>query len=186
MPGREQVEDMDIREALERDLQDVLAVERAAFGQEEEAELVRVLLLDPSARPVYSLLAFQGEQAVGHILFTAATLAKSGQKVTAVILAPLAVVPSHQKQGVGAALVARGLELLDVSGVELVFVLGHPGYYSRFGFAPAGRLGFVPPYPVPEEYADAWMVRALRPGLIGAVNGTVTCAEAMNKPEYWR
>jgi len=177
---------MDIREALETDLQDVLAVERAAFSQEEEAELVRVLLLDPSARPFYSLLAFQGDQAVGHILFTAATLAKSGQNVTAVILAPLAVAPSHQKQGVGAALVARGLELLDVAGVELVFVFGDPGYYSRFGFAPAGQLGFAPPYPVPEEYADAWMVRALRPGLMGAVSGTVTPAEALRKPEYWR
>ena len=177
---------MDIREALDTDLQDVLAVERAAFGQEEEAELVRALLRDPSARPLYSLLAFQGDQAVGHILFTAATLAETRQQMAAMILAPLAVVPSHQKQGVGAALMVRGLELLDVSGVELVFVLGHTGYYSRFGFASAGRLGFAPPHPVPEKYADAWMVRALRPGLIGAVNGTVICAEALNKREYWR
>jgi len=47
-------------------------------------------------------------------------------------------------------------------------------------------MGFAPPHPVPEKYADAWMVRALRPGLIGVVNGTVTCADALNKPEYWR
>jgi putative acetyltransferase len=69
-------------------------------------------------------------------------------------------------------------------GVELVFVLGHPSYYPRHGFEPAIRLGLMAQYPISPE--EAWMVRALRPGVIGQVRGTVVAADAMNRPEYWR
>ena len=64
------------------------------------------------------------------------------------ILAPLAVVPDAQGQGIGGALIEHGLSLLQRSGVGLVFVLGHPGYYPRHGFEPAGRLGFDAPFPI--------------------------------------
>lgn len=174
---------MDIRESSDSDLNDVLFVEREAFGEDDEAELVRDLLEDPSAKPLFSLLAFQGDRPVGHILFTKVRLTNSSQK--AAILAPLAVVPDSQKQGIGGKLIEEGLELLSKSGVELVFVLGHPEYYPRHGFQPAGCLGFEASYPIPEEHADAWMVRALSPGVIGSVRGKVICADALNKPEYW-
>jgi putative acetyltransferase len=67
-----------------------------------------------------------------------------------------------------------------------VFVLGHPEYYPRFGFRPAGALGMDAPYPIPERHADAWMVQALRPGLLGQVRGTVRCADTLNDPRHWR
>ncbi|MDY6807115.1 MAG: N-acetyltransferase [Cyanobacteriota bacterium] len=174
---------MDIRKASESDLNDVLLVERSAFGGNNEAELVRELLQDTSARPILSLLAFKGDRPVGHILFTTARLTNSSQK--AAILAPLAVVPDAQKQGIGGKLIEEGLELLSKSGVELVFVLGYPEYYTRHGFQPAGCLGFDATYPIPEEHADAWMVRELSPGVIGSVRGQVICADALSKPEYW-
>jgi putative acetyltransferase len=98
----------------------------------------------------------------------------------------LAVVPDAQRQGVGGRLIERGLGLLFESGVGLVFLAGHPSYYPRHGFTPAGRLGFVPPFPIPPKDEEAWMVLALRPGLIGSVRGRVACADALNKPEYWR
>ena len=63
---------MFIREALDSDLNDVLSVESLAFGQEQEAKLVRDLVSDPSAKPILSLLAFKDNVAVGHILFTTA------------------------------------------------------------------------------------------------------------------
>ena len=94
--------------------------------------------------------------------------------------------PDIQKQGIGGRLIERGLQLLSRSGVDLVFVLGHPEYYPRYGFKPAGHLGFEAPYPIPDEHADAWMVQALRPGVIGSVSGKVICADALNKLEYWR
>jgi putative acetyltransferase len=75
---------------------------------------------------------------------------------------------------------------LSESGVELVFVLGHPDYYPRYGFKPAGVLGYEAPYPIPDEQADAWMVQELRPGVIDSVSGKVICADVMNQPEHWR
>ncbi len=176
---------MRIAEASDADLEDVLFVERMAFGQDEEAELVRALLDDPSARPLLSLLAYEEERPVGHILLTAAQL-EGAAHVSVAILAPLAVVPDSQGRGIGGALIERGIELLSESGVELVFVAGHPDYYPRHGFEPAGSLGFAAPHPIPDKDADAWMVRALTPGVIGSVRGKVICADALDKPEHWR
>jgi putative acetyltransferase len=175
-----------IAEASRADLDDVLEVERSAFGSDEEAGLVRDLVNDPSATPLLSLLAYEDGQAVGHILFTAAHLAEAPDAAALSILAPLAVIPSAQRRGVGSALIERGLQLLSEAGVDLVFVIGHPDYYPRLGFEPAGRLGFAAPFPIAEADADAWMVQELRPGFLGSVQGTVVCAETMNEPRYWQ
>jgi len=177
---------MNIREALDSELDDVLSIERAAFGSDEEAELVRALIGDDSAKPIVSLLAFEESRAVGHILFTKARIAEAEAHPSVAILAPLAVMPDAQKQGIGGKLIERGLKVLSESGVDLVFVLGYPEYYPRYGFKPAGCLGFDAPYPVPDKNADAWMVQALRPEGIGSVRGKVICADALNKPEHWR
>ena len=177
---------MQIREAVETDLNDVLSIERLAFGYEKEAELVRELLHDPSAKPLLSLLAFKKGRAVGHILFTSAHLSDSKDAASIVILAPLAIVPDFQKQGIGGKLIEHGLALLSKSGVDLVSVLGHPEYYPRYGFTPAGQIGFEAAHPIPDEHAGAWMVQALRSGVMGTVSGKVICADALNKPEHWR
>ena len=175
---------MFIREALNSDLDSVLSIERAAFGSEEEANLVSDLIEDPSAKPFVSLIAFQADRAIGHILFTKAYL-KPAAPLSISILAPLAVMPDSQKQGVGSQLIEYGLQVMLDSAVDLVFVLGYPEYYSRFGFKPAGNLGFDAPYPIALKNADAWMVKALTPGVIGAFSGQVICADKLNKPEYW-
>jgi len=180
------IKKLQIREAVETDLNDVLQIERLAFGYEKEADLVRGLLYDLSAKPVLSLLAFQKNRALGHILFTTAQLSGSQDSASIVILAPLAIVPDAQKQGIGGKLIEKGLELLSKSGVDLVFVLGHPEYYPRYGFKPAGDLGFEAPYPIPDVHANAWMVQALWSGVTGIVSGKVICADVLNKPEHWR
>jgi len=149
-------------------------------------EFTRALLADPTAKLVLSLMAFVEGEPAGHILFTKARLLGCSREVAVSFLAPLAVVPKFQRRGVGGALVKEGLERLSRSGVELVFVVGHPGYYPRHGFAQAGKLGFETPYPFPEEHADAWMVCALRPGVLGVVSGRVVCCDVLNKPELWR
>ena len=177
---------MNIREASALDLEAVLWVERLAFGQDEEAELVKALLVDPSAKPVLSLLAFHEDDAVGHILFTRARLSNAQEATSPVILAPLAVVPDFQRQGIGGKLIEKGLQLLSKSGVDLVFVLGYPGYYLRHGFNPAGSLGFEAPYLILAKNADAWMVQALRADIIGVVHGQVICADALNQSRYWQ
>ena len=180
---------MNIRETTEADLNDMLNVEVRAFGPDEGreiADLVDALLHDLTAAPVLSLLAFDGKAAIGHLLFTKARVSGPESALRAVILAPLAVVPIKQRQGIGTQLVREGLRLLSGSGTDLVFVLGHPEYYPRFGFRPAGKLGFAAPYPIPPEHEDAWMVLELQQGVIDSVSGTVMCAEALNQPEHWR
>ena len=175
---------MQIRRAGDADLEAVLDVEREAFGTESEAGLVRNLLADPSAMPTINLLAFEDDRPVGHILMTAAVI--EGHETSAMILAPLAVIPDVQKQGIGGALIRAALEDAREMGIQLVLVLGHPGYYPRFGFTPAGVHGIEAPYPIEEKNAGAWMVQELEPGHIGKVRGLVRAADTMMRPEYWR
>jgi putative acetyltransferase len=173
-----------LRHAKEDDLDAVLAVERAAFGEDDEAELVRALLGDESAKPIVSMLAVAAREPVGHVLFTRARLSDSS--IEALILAPLAVAPDLQQLGIGAALTRQGLAEARHMGMQLVFVLGHPSYYPRFGFEPALPHGLEPPYPIPPEAHDAWMVKELREGALDAATGTVTPADSLMRPEYWR
>lgn len=178
---------MEIREITPADLPDVSRVHCAAFGREEEAALVCAILADPSARPTLSLIARgQDGEALGHVLFSRVRLADSDLAVRCAILAPLAVAPQAQGKGVGGKLIAAGLRHLEAAGVDLVFVLGDPAYYRRHGFEPAGRKGLEAPYPVPDEHADAWMVQALRPGLLGSILGKAVCCDALSRPEFWR
>ena len=177
---------MQIRPARHEDRAGVLAVETAAFATSAEADLVDALLDDPTAGPIVSLLAEADGQAIGHILFTGATVNGDGATAPASILAPLAVVPEAQRRGVGQALIHAGIAELAALGIELVFVLGHIGYYPRAGFSPALPFGLRPPYAIDPAVADAWMVRELRPGILGAVRGSVRCADALMRPELWR
>jgi len=176
---------MYIRETTDADLKDILFVEREAFNSNKEADLTEDLLADSSAKPLLSLIAYIEDQPAGHILFTKAQLSNT-PKVAVSFLAPLAVVPKFQRRGIGGNLIKKGLELLSKANVDLVFVIGHPAYYPRHGFTPASKLGFQATYPIPEEDADAWMVQALRPDIIGSVSGRVVCCDALNKPELWR
>lgn len=174
-----------VRVAHEGDTAGLLGVERAAFGGEDEAALVSALLADPSARPCINMVAKDAEAIVGHVLFTHAVVVTQQGDVGATILAPLAVAPHVQGTGVGQALSRSGIAAAGELGIGLVFVLGHIGYYPRFGFRPASPLGFRAPYPIDPAVADAWMVLETRPGLIGSVRGPVRCADAMMHPEMW-
>lgn len=175
-----------VRPGEQNDLDTICRVHGKAFGVEEGpeiVELVRALLADPTAEPILSLVAEVDGELAGHVLFTAVQV--EGSPVRAQILAPLAVLPSHQKQGIGGTLIRAGLGRLSGSGVGLVFVLGHPSYYPRFGFEAVGDRGLVAPYPIPAEHREAWMVQALQPGLLGEVRGTVRCAASLDQAEYW-
>jgi putative acetyltransferase len=131
------------------------------------------------------LVAIIDKRAVGHILFSKAYIS-SNPDLNVSILAPLAVLPEYQRQGIGTKLVKKGIQILSKVGVDLVFVAGHPDYYPRHGFTPAGILGFEAPFPIPEKYSNAWMVKELSSGIIKAVSGKVVCCEVLNKPEHWR
>jgi len=176
---------MQVREAVPAERAGVLALQRAAFGAAEGAEagdtiaaLVAALLDDPSAQPLVSLVAAEGEELLGHILFTPVTV---DGRAGGYILAPLAVSPAAQRGGIGTALIKAGLERLREQGVPFVMVLGDPAYYSRSGFA-AGH-GIKPPHSIP--YPEAWMALALEEGALDQLSGTLQCAHSLNAPEHW-
>lgn len=177
-----------IRDAMQTDLPSISDLALSSFGNSEGPEIVQLiadLLADATAQPVLSLVATVDDRIVGHILFSKVRLRPPGQAVSGALLAPLAVHPDFQSQGIGGQLVAAGLQHLSAAGVDLVFVLGHPGYYPRFGFSAAGIKGFETPYPIPEKNAAAWMVRELHPGIIGSKRGQVICADTLADPKYW-
>lgn len=179
---------MKIRHTQESDLQAISAIHTSAFGTDEGPEIVELLhalLHDDTASPVLSLVAELDGKPVGHVLFTRASIQGEHQALSVRLLAPLAVLPACQGKGIGSALINEGLKLLRESRVDLVFVLGHPDYYPKCGFHPAGPHGLNAPYPVPEEHADAWMVQELKHGVIGHVHGTLACAKALDKRKYW-
>ena len=113
-------------------------------------------------------------------------LASTENPIFAQILAPLAILPEEQKKGIGEKLINEGLRLLKESGTELVFVLGHPTYYPRCGFIPAGGQGFEAPYPIPEEHAEAWMIQELNDDVIKNNSGKVQCSKVLNEPQHWK
>lgn len=180
---------MEIRKSTESDRPEIADIHIQAFGKEkglEIADLVEGLFDDKTATPILSLVAVVDGKLTGHILYTNVRITQTAESVSARILAPLAVLPDAQNKGVGCALINEGLRQLKSSGVTLVFVLGHPGYYPRCGFVPAGRLGFEAPYPIPAEHAEAWMVQDLSGEGFGKVTGKVQCSDVLNQPQHWR
>ncbi len=180
---------MNIRKTNNSEINEIEKIHLAAFGEEKGPEVALLtldLLNDKTAEPILSLAAIENDKMVGHVLFTKVTISCE-QEVSAQILAPLAIHPDMQKKGVGKKLIKEGLKQLKESGVEIVFVLGHPDYYPRSGFiGKAEALGFIPPYSIPKKHEDAWMVLELKNGLIGKIKGNVTCSDVLSHPEHWR
>ncbi len=143
------------------------AVTEAAFGRGEEADLID--RLRARAASYLAFVAVDGGAMVGHIAFTPVTVDRAPAGFSALGLAPMAVLPGHQRQGVGAALVRAGLAACRKVGADGVFVLGHPAYYPRFGFEPAAPYGIGNEYGAPPK---AFMVKSLTPGALGDVTGT--------------
>ncbi|SMP79239.1 hypothetical protein SAMN06265222_13010 [Neorhodopirellula lusitana] len=176
------------RVAMEKDRDAILAVHMNAFGEGEGPVIVMLvdeMLDDVSGEPMLSLVAETDDGLVGHLLFTSVKIEPDHSHISARILAPLAVVQNRQRQGIGGRLIQAGLRQLTGSGVDLVFVLGYPDYYSRFGFKPAGVQGLQAIYPIPPQSADAWMVAEMTPGTIENCKGTVRCSKALDHPKYW-
>ena len=140
---------MNIRKEKDSDKEEIWKVNAAAFETEAEANLVNVLR--NSDIPYISLVAEELGQIVGHILFTPVELTGDKSRLKLIGLAPMAIVPKLQKKGIGSQLVKAGLESCLAQGFDAVVVLGHPEYYTQFGFVPSVRFGIKSEYEVPDE-----------------------------------
>ena len=157
-----------IRQEISGDAIGIRYVNKQAFGSMVEADIIEKLRLRRGF--ILSLVASQGTQVAGHILFSPVTIESESSVITAAGLGPMAVLPEYQRQGIGSQLVRAGLEELRHTSYDIVVVLGHPAYYPRFGFSPASSYGIRSEYDVPEE---AFMVLELRQGALAGISGVV-------------
>ena len=170
--------DARIRRSTATDRPAVEALYPAAFPEEDLLPLVRELLGDPTH--TVSLVAESDAGIVGNIIFTFGSEPDSGARIA--LLAPLAVAPTVQGQGLGSALVRAGVASMQESGAALVCVLGDPNYYGRFGFEPERDV--QPPYALPTEWQDAWQsMRALTEP--APISGTLRLPDYWLRPALW-
>lgn len=167
-----------IRQSRPTDSAAIESLYPEAFPDEDLLPLVRDLLQETAA--TWSLVGTIHSKVVGHVIFTKCHVAEDTGTVA--LLAPLAVRPASQKQGIGSAIVRDGFLRLTSAGVSHVYVLGDPGYYARFGFEPESRV--MPPYELPREWADAWQSRRLI-GDAEASPGKLTLPRVWHQPELW-
>jgi putative acetyltransferase len=152
----------------------IRAVNEAAFETSVEAELIDALRAKPGQ--LISLVAEIDEEIVGHILFSAVSLAEHPE-LNLMGLGPMAVLPKRQRQGIGSALVREGLKRCKRRGCQAVVVVGHPEYYPRFGFVPASRHGIRCEYDVPD---DVFMIVELVAGALRGASGVIRYDEAFD------
>lgn len=140
----------------------------AAFGADAEARLVDALRVGGGL--TLSLVAHVGDELVGHIAFSPVVVEGVSGTAHGIGLAPMAVAPGLQRQGIGGRLVAEGLRRLTAAGHPFCVVLGHAAYYPRHGFVRASVYGMRWEKAVPDE---VFFVRALTPGGLAGVEGVV-------------
>jgi len=145
-----------IRQEQPQDLNAIRTVNRRAFGQRLEADLVDKLR--QKYHDLLSLVAVMQNEVVGHILFTPVTIESANTAVRGMALAPMAVMPEYQRMGIGSELVRAGIEQLKKRECLFIIVLGHAEYYPRFNFEPASRYGIRSEWEVPD---DTFMILVL-------------------------
>ncbi len=163
--------DLTIRPERAEDEAAIAAVVEAAFGKRSTARLVELLRASPCFIPELSLVAEADGRVVGHVMITTAWLDDEGQRRPVANLAPLAVEPTHQRAGVGSALMQAVIAGAEARGEPLVVLEGHPDYYPRFGFEWSVPLGITIDLPdwAPREAAQVFKLSAYDPAVKGRV-----------------
>ena len=176
---------MNIRLAQETDLDSILKVIETAFSDEENKvimNLVQELSREVTSPSIKSLVAEVDNQVIGYVSFSPIFL-KTDSSIVGYILAPLAVSPEHQKQGVGSNLINAGIEMLTKDGVGVLMVYGDPAYYGRFGFKEEIGHSFLPPYTL--QYPFGWTGMMLNGTAVPEKPIQFECVSALSKPDLW-
>lgn len=157
---------IEIREERPGDVTAIRELNTLAFGQDQEANIVDALRSNGAVS--LSLVATLDGQVVGHILYSPASV---GSGVRGAALGPMAVRPTHQRQGIGTRLIQFGNRTLRDRDCSFIIVVGHPEYYPRFGFTSASGRGITCEWEVPD---DAFMLLILDPARMQGVSGLAT------------
>ena len=168
---------IEIRKEELRDYDEVRLVNSRAFGQSEEGRIVDKLR--QSCEETISLVAVSDNKIAGHIFFSPVTIETPDGLVKGMGLAPMAVLPECQREGIGSMLVEHGLEILQDQSCPFVIVLGHPEYYPRFGFERASKYGLKCQWDgVPDE---AFMVKIFDEAAMKGVSGVARYRDEFNE-----
>lgn len=160
-----------IRSETILDYDSIRNVNIQAFKQENEAKLVDAIRNSIYFIPELSLVAETKKgEIVGHILFSEIFIENDQQEWHTIGLAPMAVLPSHQNEGIGSLLVEEGIKRCKELGHTHIAVLGHPNFYPKFGFKKSKIFNIEAPFPVPEE---VFMVMELEQDALSGINGKV-------------
>jgi putative acetyltransferase len=159
-----------VRPEAPSDADAIRRVVERAFGQPEEADLLDRLREQLSEDDYRGFVAVKANEVVGHVAFTPVTLEPAQPDLDLVGLAPMAVLPEHQRSGIGRALVREGLDACRRDGAGAAVVLGDPAYYRLFGFRPAALFGLACTYDAPPE---AFMALELAPDVLRRASGLV-------------
>jgi putative acetyltransferase len=165
-----------IRSEQSEDIAVIHQINEQAFGQPAEANLVDALRRNGKAR--LSLVAEDNGRVIGHILFSPVTIETAGASMAGIGLAPLAVSPERQNEGIGSLLVEEGLRRCREVGYPFMVVLGHPNYYPRFGFVPASRFNVKSEYDVRDE---VFMIQELQQSSLLGIAGTAKYQHEFNE-----
>jgi putative acetyltransferase len=157
---------IEIREERPDGLASIRELNRRAFGQNQEGNIIDAVRANGAA--LLSLVATLDDRVVGHIMYSPATVAGS---VRGAALGPMAVLPKYQRQGIGGKLVEAGNRKLNDAGCPFIIVVGHANYYPRFGFRPASKHGIKCEWDVPD---DAFMLLVLDEAKMKSVSGLAT------------
>jgi len=157
-----------IRPEIPENSDSIRYVNEQAFGSKEEVEIVEKLR--NRAVLTLSLVAVQDGEIVGHIAFSPVMIESASSDFEAITLAPMSVLPTYQRQGIGSQLVYAGLKECRKIGHDIIVVLCHPTYYPRFGFIPAKQKGITCEFEAPEE---VFMILELREGALAGRGGLV-------------
>ena len=160
------------RQETQDDFSEVFELNNKAFGQDNEAKLVNALRNNPNAFiPELSIVATKDNAIIGHILFTKINIKNDDETLNESLgLAPMAVLPEFQKNGIGGQLIRYGLDTAKKLGYQSVIVLGHEHYYPKFGFEPAEKWNIKAPFDVPSNVFMA--IELVKDGLKN-ISGTV-------------
>ncbi|MBY6037673.1 N-acetyltransferase [Fictibacillus nanhaiensis] len=167
---------MEIRAEQKEDHVAIGNIHSLAFKGENEARLVNKIRESEFFVPQLSLVA-DSDEIVGHILLSVVHIQTEESLIPTLALAPMAVLPHCQNQNIGSKLVEEALRRAGKLGFSHVVVLGHPGFYPRFGFVSAMTKGIKPPFPVLEE---VFMVHEMKKGSLNHIKGTVVYPPAFN------
>ena len=155
--------DITIRDEDAKDISQVREIVRAAFPGDAESQLVDTLR--ENGKAIVSLVAVNRNEVLGHILFSPVTTAPPSEG-KGIGLAPVAVRPDVQSQGIGSRLIREGLQACKELGFDYCVILGSPDYYQRFGFERASPLGIRNEYGVDHEFM---MIRFSGRGVSGLI-----------------